>query len=223
MANDVKTTLSADIEKLISNLKEVQGGYGKIDNSIKSADKSLEEMNSDLKRQNDIVKEIEKEEKRLAALQRKGTKDYSKQLKRVQGDLEVAKKEQKGLTEQVKKTTVAQKQSAKQADIGSKAFKKLGVAIAAAFTIHTLVQFGKEINRLAVQGEAFQNRAKVVFGESNKYIQEFAKKSSIALGLTRDEFLGAAAAIGDILVPLGLTRQEAAKMSAEAVKLGLRL
>ena len=94
MANDVKTTLSADIEKLISNLREVQGGYGKIDNSIKQADKSLDEMNRELLEQNNIIKEIEAEEKRLAALQKKSGKDHSNSIKRVQGDLNVARLEQ---------------------------------------------------------------------------------------------------------------------------------
>ena len=135
MANDVKTTLSADIEKLISNLKEVQGGYGKIDNSIKQADKSLEEMNKDLRDQKVAIKEIEDEEKRLAALQKKGGKDYSNSLKRVRSDLEVAKKEQAKFTDQIKKTTAEQKKAAKQSDIGGRAFKKLGGVIAGAFAI----------------------------------------------------------------------------------------
>lgn len=98
--------------------------------------------------------------------------------------------------------------------------KKIGTGLLAAFTVGALVQFGKELTRTAIEIETFGRRARTVFGAAFKEVDDFAKKTAKSLGFTRNEFLGAAAAIGDILVPLGLSRQAAANMSVEAVKLG---
>lgn len=92
--------------------------------------------------------------------------------------------------------------------------------LAGAFAVERLITFGKELFTTAVQMEAFERRARVVFGKASKEVEAFAKANALALGFTQTEFLGATAAIGDILIPLGFARDRAAEMSIEAVRLG---
>lgn len=97
---------------------------------------------------------------------------------------------------------------------------KIGKIIIGAFAVGTIINFTKHIFELAVESEAFRKRAKTVFKESAEFVEEFAEKNAESLGLTIDGFLGAAAAIGDILVPLGISRRRAAEMSTELTRLG---
>ena len=107
----------------------------------------------------------------------------------------------------------------KSSKLGS-SFGKLGAIVVGAFAVGAIVKFTKHLFEVAVESEAFRKRAQVVFGDSSEVVEKFARKSPISLGFTEDAFLGATAAIGDILVPLGLSRERAAEMSIEAVKLG---
>ncbi len=97
---------------------------------------------------------------------------------------------------------------------------KLGAVLLGAFAVRGIINFTEHLFELSAESEAFEKRARVVFGNSIEVVGEFAKESANSLGLTEVAFLGAAAAIGDILVPLGLSRERAAEMSVEAVKLG---
>lgn len=97
---------------------------------------------------------------------------------------------------------------------------KLGAIVLGAFAVRAIVNFTEHLFEVALETEAFVKRAKKVFGESLDIVEEFAKGSAKSLGFTEAGFLGAAAAVGDILVPLGLSRERAAEMSVEAVKLG---
>ncbi len=97
---------------------------------------------------------------------------------------------------------------------------KLGAIIVGAFAVRSIINFSEHLFEVAIESEAFGKRARKVFGESLGIVEEFAKGSAKSLGFTELGFLGAAAAVGDILVPLGLSRERAAEMSAEAVKLG---
>lgn len=67
-------------------------------------------------------------------------------------------------------------------------------------------------------GESF-NKMNEVFGESAKEIDEWAKQSAKAVGLSRGEALDAAGAFGNMFTQLGITRKEAAKMSKGIVGL----
>ena len=112
------------------------------------------------------------------------------------------------------------KKLGKQTSILDTTFGKLGAVVLGAFAVNSILNFGKHLLELSVESEVFERRAKVVFGNSLEIVEEFAEESANSLGLTEIAFLGAAAAVGDILVPLGLSRKRAAEMSVEAVKLG---
>jgi len=101
-----------------------------------------------------------------------------------------------------------------------KNFQTLGGIILGVFAVSKIINFTEHLFELSSESEAFERRAKTVFGNSLEVVEKFAEGSAKSLGLTEIGFIGAAAAIGDILVPLGLSRERAAEMSAEAVKLG---
>jgi len=96
----------------------------------------------------------------------------------------------------------------------------IGKVLVGAFAVKSILNFGEHLLEVGTESEAFEKRAQTVFGNSLEIVEKFAEQSAKSLGLTEVGFLGAAAAIGDILVPLGLSRERAAEMSVEAVKLG---
>lgn len=73
--------------------------------------------------------------------------------------------------------------------------------------------FGKDLFDLSKKMESEARRANIVFGDSLGYVQEQAGKVASKMGVTNKEFVAMAAATGDLLVPLGFTRQQAAEMS----------
>jgi hypothetical protein len=137
------------------------------------------------------------------------------------------KKLQKDLRGVERQMGVVEKKADKSAKKVEKSFRgvgdqirKVGAIVGVGIGVTALLAFGKQLAKTATQMEAFKRRAAVVFGDSLGIVEDFAKQNAISLGLTENAFLGAAAAVGDILVPLGLSRKAAANMSNEAVKLG---
>lgn len=141
---------------------------------------------------------------------KKDQQEFEKRLGKVET---TAKKGGKAVEEQGKKITKT------FGGIGSQLSKLIPI-LAAAFAVGRIIRFGKELLKTATQMEQFERRAAVVFGNAIDIVEEFAQKNARALGFSINQFKGAAAAIGDILVPLGLSRKAAAEMSVEAVKLG---
>lgn len=73
----------------------------------------------------------------------------------------------------------------KETGIVSKGFSKLGLAIAAVFSLNVIGRFLKEISNLASVTEASMNRVVDIFGEASNEIEKFADKNAISLGLSR--------------------------------------
>lgn len=96
--------------------------------------------------------------------------------------------------------------------------KFIGVA-AGAFAVDNLIGYGKELFNTAVKMEALEKKAKIVFGSTLPQVNEEAKKNAEAMGFTTSQYVAAAAAIQDILVPMGFQRQEAARISTQLTNL----
>lgn len=137
-------------------------------------------------------------------------------------ELKKLKKDFKELKKEVRDTQKTATKSAKKIEGGfnkvSGTLKNLRNQLIAAFAIGALLRFSKELFDTAIQMEAFKRRAQIVFGDAFKFVDDFAKKSGVSMGFARTQFLGAAAAIGDLIVPLGLSRQKAAEMSVGLLK-----
>lgn len=65
-----------------------------------------------------------------------------------------------------------------------------------------------------------QSKVDVVFGESKATINEWAEGSAEALGLAKQEALGAAGTFGNLFTALGLSKAAAADLAPEVVQLG---
>lgn len=96
--------------------------------------------------------------------------------------------------------------------IGASA-KRIAGAIAAAFVIDRVIDFGRELYNIGVQAELWDSKANIVFGDQLGMVQTWADTTAGAMGLTSRELTGLAANMGDLLVPMGATREEAAQMS----------
>ncbi len=94
----------------------------------------------------------------------------------------------------------------------------VGIA-AGAFTVDAVIGYGKELFNTAVKMEALEKKAKIVFAETLPQINEAAKKNATQMGLTTAQYVGAAAAIQDLLVPMGFARKQAAQITTQLVNL----
>ena len=94
----------------------------------------------------------------------------------------------------------------------------IGVA-AAAFTADAIVQYTGKLFKLGAEMEVLTAKAQTVFGDALPAVTEAAEENANAMGLTASQYTDAAAAIGDLLVPMGFAREEAGSISTELVNL----
>lgn len=95
----------------------------------------------------------------------------------------------------------------------------LKVAGAATLAVGAVAAVGAVVFSTGAKMEAMDAKANTVFGDSLPMIKKWAKENAAAMGLTAREATGLAANMGDLLVPMGFTRQAAADMSSQMVGL----
>jgi len=209
--DQVRIQYEAQVDQATKDLNKFNREQQKIDNQSKKNQKTFETTAQ--KREFLIQQEIKRTEKLKQARDKsfspKEIGVFNERLKDSQNNLKLLR----GETEKVGKS---------QSGFNKLLLRGAGL-LAGAFAVQRIIAFGKQLFTTAKEMEAFQRRAKVVFGEASKAVEAFAKQNALSLGFTRNEFIGAAAAIGDILVPLGFTRDLAAEMSIEALRLGAAL
>lgn len=137
-----------------------------------------------------------------------GSKEYQEQLKKVaalEGTLEKHQQSLKGIG-----------QGWSLAKVGLDNF--VGVA-AGAFAVDSLIGYGKQLYGVGVQMDALDKKARTVFGDTLPQVSAEAEKNAAAMGLTTSQYINAAAAIQDILIPMGFQRKEAADISTQLTNL----
>ena len=97
-------------------------------------------------------------------------------------------------------------------------FGKAGVAGLAVVGTAT-VAAGTYLFNYAAKLEQMGAKAETVFGKQLGMVDKWANKNAHAMGLTTREATGLAANFGDLLIPMGFARKEAAKMSTDVVGL----
>lgn len=95
----------------------------------------------------------------------------------------------------------------------SGAIGKLGIAIAAAFAVKKLVQFGKEAIDLGSDLQEVQNVVDVVFGNMSEDVNEFAENALEQFGLSEYSAKQYASTLGAMFKSFGFMTQDAKKMS----------
>ena len=99
--------------------------------------------------------------------------------------------------------------------------KKAGLAFTAVAAGSAVM--GKQFIDAASNLEESMSKVNVVFGDSAKGVQDFAKKSAAALGISQQKALEAAGTYGNLLKAFGLTNEEATDMSTSMVTLAADL
>lgn len=94
------------------------------------------------------------------------------------------------------------------------------IAIAGvAFTAETIISYGTELFKLGSEMEVLGKKAQTVFAEALPAVTRAAEENATAMGLTTSAYIDAATSIGDLLIPMGFARQEAAEISTNLVDL----
>ncbi len=97
--------------------------------------------------------------------------------------------------------------------------KGFGAGMLGAFSVAQvasgIASFTKDVFNLSVKMEGDGRRANIVFGDSLGYVEKQAAKLSKKMGVTKNEFIAAASATADLLIPLDFTREQSAKMAVQ--------
>lgn len=88
-----------------------------------------------------------------------------------------------------------------------------------AFGVSEVVQYGKKLFELGAEMELLGKKALTVFGQALPAVTRAAEENATAMGLTTSQYIDQAAAIGDLLIPMGFQREEAANLSTNLVNL----
>lgn len=84
----------------------------------------------------------------------------------------------------------------------------------------SLLEYGKQLFGVSVSLDTLANKTRTVFGESEALVRAFAEKNAASIGLAKDQYVGLATAVGDLLIPMGFTQETAAALSVELVNQG---
>ena len=105
----------------------------------------------------------------------------------------------------------------------TKGGKGIGKALiggfAAAWAGGKALDIGGAILTTGAQLEQIKTKSKTVFGDALGIVDEWATGSARAMGITRSEATNLATSMGDLLIPMGFQRDEAAKMATETMNL----
>lgn len=88
-----------------------------------------------------------------------------------------------------------------------------------AFGVSELVQYGRQLLKVGVEMDQLNRKAATVFGQALPAVTAAARENAAAMGLTEARYVGAATALGDLLIPMGFTREEAATQATEMINL----
>lgn len=183
-------TVNAIIDEHRQKVRGVKESYDLVEGSLESAIAEQKKLTEELAR---------------TVL---GTEEYEqkvKDLKRVNGVIDEHNQKVKG---------VKQAYGLISAGVGD----LIGLA-AGAFTVDTIIGYGKQLFNTGVQMDSLVKKAKVVFGDTLPLITAEAEQNAAAMGLTNQQYIAAAANIQDLLVPMGFQRDEAAGISGQLVNL----
>lgn len=97
--------------------------------------------------------------------------------------------------------------------------KSLLPALGIGALVSGLVTIAKGFFNLAKEMEQFDKKARIVFGDNMPKLTAAAAENAKQLGLTRNEYIRAAANVADLLVPLGFNRDIAADLSVKLTNL----
>lgn len=106
-------------------------------------------------------------------------------------------------------------------------FQKGAAAAAGFFAVEHIVRWGSNLVSWATKGtaalETSQRKTAIVFGQAIDLVEDYAAINAQNIGVTETQYASLASRIGDVIIPMGFQRAEAAKMSAEMTNLAAAL
>lgn len=225
-------------------MAEVIEGIFDFDFNADGARKSINALISDLKKLEKQIKDAEEAgeknaeaEKKAAAIRKqlanvttaeaktiKGLTAQKKALlaieKQLPGAVNLVEKSQAALTRTERSLTNETKKLTKASGTAGGTFVKNAAQFAAASVSVAAVKAiaidgTKELFNLATSMEVLGAKARTVFGEALPLVTEQAKQNANAAGLTTGAYIDQAAAIADLLIPLGFEREQGADYSTQ--------
>lgn len=98
-------------------------------------------------------------------------------------------------------------------------FQKAGAAFVAAFAVERIVAVTNALYDNAAFLTQLETKATTVFGSYRIEVEAAAKQVAESMGMSEKQFLAAAAASADLLIPMGFNRKMAANLSVDLNKL----
>jgi hypothetical protein len=140
-----------------------------------------------------------------------GSKQYTDALKKIKDAEPILKQH----TQALKGVGDAQAGWQKWAGMAGKIFA-VGAIVEYGRAIFDL---GKQMAEASFKAEALAKKAAVVLGDQLEKVTASAERNANQMGLTANEYVNATAAVADLLIPMGFTREAAADVSTEMVNL----
>lgn len=81
-----------------------------------------------------------------------------------------------------------------------------------------LLSYAARLFDIGTAQDSLAQKTATVFGYSERIVQEYANRLAQSLGLAKKEFVNLATGVGDLLIPMGFTQEQAARLSSELVK-----
>jgi hypothetical protein len=97
--------------------------------------------------------------------------------------------------------------------------KKAGAAFIAVFAVNKIKDATAALYENAAFLEKVDTKAKVVFGNYARYVEQVGESMANLVGMSEKQFLAVSSGVGDLLIPMGFARKEAAKLSTELISL----
>lgn len=128
-------------------------------------------------------------------------------------------KELKDVNEALRQQRGRLQQTEKRVGVFKSSVLSLVPAIGVAFAVTKISQFFRFLFTNTNKLDAVRNRFETVFGDSAQAVEDFGERNAATLGLTIGQYQEATAAAGDLLVPLGFQRDEAASLTLDITNL----
>lgn len=125
--------------------------------------------------------------------------------------------------EEAKRSGKAINQTANDARKAGTSIGSLAKQVAGVLSVAALAAAGREIVKQAGRIEATAKKVTAVFGAAAGSINTFAASMTDSLGISEEGIKSITASIGDLLIPMGFTEQQAASMSTELTSLSAAL
>jgi chromosome segregation ATPase len=148
-----------------------------------------------------------------------GTDAYNKKVGEIARETVKLNAHKKAIRDQVSEL----ENGGKKVNVFTDSLKKGAVAALAFFSVQRVIEWGKQVVSWAIKGsaalESQQRKTAIVFGDAIDIVEDYAALNAQALGVTETAYASLAAQIGDILIPMGFQREEAAQLSADLTNL----